>query len=550
MDNQRRIMTGCIRILIIVEVFLVIFACDRQDKDGPEASKTPQGTVPVHADINAADAPEGVSLPAHLLESEEKEPENKKPIIKDFTVNTGDSCLGIFKNNGISNSLSYKIIQASKGVFDLSRIQPGHVMTLVFSPENQELTRVAYEISYLSRLVIDLDGDTIHAARQSIERVLPDTYAGQLDRVDITIEKGDSVYGILHRLGIGDYQIDLVFDAAKKVFDLSRIVPGHELSVWITQDGFPRIGRLSYEIDGLHFLEIEPEDSRFQAYRHSLKVDIRYERSQGAIENSLYESGINAGLSTEVVMELTDVFAWDINFFTDIRSGDTYTVVYEKYYVRDEFKGDGRVIAASFVNQGTPHIAIYFNDHKGGKGYYDKNGKPIRKLFLKAPLRYRRISSGFSYHRMHPVFHVVKPHLGVDYAASTGTPVVALGDGKIVLKRWGKGYGRHIRIKHRAGYYTYYGHFSRYARGMEVGKWVKQGDVIGYVGQSGVATGPHLDFRVKKDGRFINPLKLKSVAGPRLHGSALDAFKKVAARRISMLDNTDLNNDMIVGKRD
>jgi len=240
-------------------------------------------------------------------------------------------------------------------------------------------------------------------------------------------------------------------------------------------------------------------------------------------------------------MDLTDIFAWDINFFTDIRDGDTYTVLYEKYYVGDTFKGYGRVIAARFINQGQKHVAVYFNDGNGTRGYYDEKGKPIQKLFLKAPLNYRRISSGFTYHRMHPVFHKVRPHLGVDYAAPTGTPVVALGDGKIIFKGWSNGFGESIRIKHRNGYISYYGHFSRYARGMKKEKKVDQGQVVGYVGMTGVATGPHLDFRIKYNGKFINPLKLKSVTGPPLKGANLASFKENSTKNLAMLDDPSLN---------
>ncbi|HOO45370.1 MAG TPA: M23 family metallopeptidase, partial [Deltaproteobacteria bacterium] len=193
---------------------------------------------------------------------------------------------------------------------------------------------------------------------------------------------------------------------------------------------------------------------------------------------------------------------------------------------------------------------VYFDNHKGVSGYYDAQGKPIQKLFLKALLNYRRISSGFSYNRMHPVYHKMRPHLGVDYAAPTGTPIVALGDGKVVYKGWSNGFGESLRIQHRNGYITYYGHLSRYAKGMSKGKQVKQGQVIGYVGATGVATGPHLDFRVKSGGSFINPLKLKSVTGPALKGNELNEFKEKAAGSLVMLDDPSLNNGSISSRKE
>ena len=251
-----------------------------------------------------------------------------------------------------------------------------------------------------------------------------------------------------------------------------------------------------------------------------------------------------------MVMDLTDIFAWDINFFTDIRDGDTYTVLYEKYYVGDTFKGYGRVVAARFMNQREEHVALYFEDGSGNKGYYDDQGKPIQKLFLKAPLNYRRISSGFTYHRMHPVYHKMRAHLGVDYAAPTGTPIVALGDGKVILKGWTNGFGKSIQIKHRNNYVTYYGHLSRYAKGIDKGRQVSQGQVIGYVGMTGVATGPHLDFRVRYNGNFINPLKLKSVTGPPLKGTELAAFKDISTKRLAMLVDPALNIAVKLSKTD
>ncbi|HHO76041.1 MAG TPA: hypothetical protein ENN05_06385 [Deltaproteobacteria bacterium] len=480
---------------------------------------------------------------ADSLDIDEGTPSELEPIRRAFSVNKGDTFYKIMQQNGISESQAHDILSASNKFFDLSKVLPGHELVLVFSADNSSLIELDYEISDLARLRVIMSQKEVQAETYYVEKVLQPTYTGAVKQIQHTVKRGDNLYYILKENGVCDYQIDLAVKSVKKVYNLSGIVPGNTMNIWITEESPIRLAKLIYEIDALNFLEVKPENASFTATRHRLEVDVRYERTDGSISSSLYESAILAGVSPEVIMELTDIFAWDINFFTDIRQGDTYTVLYEKYYAEETFKGYGRVIAARFMNQGQEHVAVYFNNGEGIKGYYDDKGKPIQKLFLKAPLNYRRISSGFSYNRMHPVYHKMSPHLGVDYAAPSGTPIVALGDGKVIFKGWSSGFGESLRIQHRNGYITYYGHLSRYARGMTKGKHVKQGDVIGYVGMTGVATGPHLDFRVKYNGEFVNPLKLKSVTGPPLKGDSLVKFKEESAVNLSMLDDPSLNND-------
>ncbi len=487
---------------------------------------------------------------AELLPAEEAAPSDQDLIRKAFSVNKGDTFFKILQDNGIAERQAYDILAASKELFDLSKVMPGHEIILVFSPDNTDLLELDYEISDLKRLKVTMRQEEIRTETYQVEKVLQSTYSGAVKQIDYTVNKGDNLYTILKSCGVCDYQIDLAVKSVKKVYNLSGIVPGNIITIWITEESPVRLARLVYEIDALNYLEVRPENASYTAKRHTLDVDVRYERAEGSISSSLYESAVQAGLSPEVVMDLTDIFAWDINFFTDIRQGDTYTVLYEKYFVKEAFKGYGRVVAARFVNQGEEHTAVHFNNGKGVEGYYDDQGKPIQKLFLKAPLNYRRISSGFSYNRMHPVYHKMRPHLGVDYAAPTGTPIVALGDGKVVYKGWSNGFGESLRIQHRNGYITYYGHLSRYAKGMSKGKQVKQGQVIGYVGATGVATGPHLDFRVKSGGSFINPLKLKSVTGPALKGNELNEFKEKAAGSLVMLDDPSLNNGSISSRKE
>ncbi len=464
-----------------------------------------------------------------------------KPIIRTLTVDKGNSIYSILMDNGVSDADIHKIVDAARKYFDLSKILPAHKVVLVFSGKDQSLIRLEYEVSEIKKLVMEIHGEDINAVMEQTNPVLPPDFAGKLKEVNVKLKKGQSAYKTLSDLKISPFQIEEISESAKSCFDLSRVKPGHEMNIWVSVSIPVRLGRLEYQVDDFRRLVVTPLEGSYAAELKDLKVEISYARAHGVIKDNLYDSGITAGLTPEVIMSLADIFAWDINFFKEIRPGDSYTLVFEKYYVEGKFKGFGRIMAARFVNQGKKFTAIYFDDGKGKKGYYDETGRPVHKLFLKAPLKYTRISSRFTYHRFHPILHVWRPHLGVDYAAPMGTPIVALGDGRVIYKGWIRGYGNSIRIRHKNNYYTYYAHLSRYARGITKGKYVHQGQVIGYVGMTGLATGPHLDFRVRHNGRFINPLRLKPVAGPPLKGEDLAFFKHVAAKRLAMLEDKSLN---------
>ena len=354
------------------------------------------------------------------------------------------------------------------------------------------------------------------------------------------VQRGDNLFDILNGCGIPAVQIDQLVKATKKIHPLSDLTAGNALKLWVTPDEPASLLRLHYEIDALNELEVTAANDLFTARKITHAVEVRYDRAEGTIASSLYASAVEAGVSPEIVMGLTDIFAWDINFFTDIRAGDSYTILYERHFVRNTFKGYGKIIAARFVNQGEERIAVHYRQAEEG-GYYDAQGKPIRKLFLKAPLNYRRISSGFTQSRKHPVFQVRRPHLGVDYAAPQGTPVVALGAGTVILKGWSGGFGKAVRIEHPSGYVSYYGHLSGYAKGLAKGNRVRQGQVIGYVGSTGISTGPHLDLRVTLNRKFINPLSLKPVNGPPLKGENLAHFKRLSQEKLALLDNAAIS---------
>ncbi len=239
--------------------------------------------------------------------------------------------------------------------------------------------------------------------------------------------------------------------------------------------------------------------------------------------------------SLVLALELSEIFAWDIDFTTDLRKGDTYRLVVEELWHNGEFRKHGRILAAEFSNNGVTHQA-YFHEHKGKPGYYDPKGKSMRRAFLKAPLSYRRISSGYG-NRRHPITKRYQTHKAVDYAAPRGTPVSAVGDGTVVHAGYKGPNGNLVIIRHPNGYKTYYLHLHKIARGVRRGRKVTQGQVIGTVGSTGRATGPHLDFRIKKGKRFINPLKLVIPKDPGLPASALDEYRTLRSRMEARLSS-------------
>jgi murein DD-endopeptidase MepM/ murein hydrolase activator NlpD len=221
------------------------------------------------------------------------------------------------------------------------------------------------------------------------------------------------------------------------------------------------------------------------------------------------------------VLQFADIFAWTVDFLTECRRGDRFRLL----YVQETGNGATDVLAAAYAQRDTTHIGLSLPREDGGTDYYTPTGTNLRKAFLRSPLNYRRISSRFSYSRYHPILKIRRPHLGVDYAAPTGTPVVSVADGKVSFAGWKGGYGRYVKIKHTGGCYTAYGHLSRFARGVRKGARVSQGQVIGYVGSTGLSTGPHLDYRVQMQGRYVDPLRMDVPPAPPVDPDRMPEFR-------------------------
>ncbi len=369
-----------------------------------------------------------------------------------------------------------------------------------------------------------------HLRQEELISSLTEVVAGE-------IRKGESLYLALVREGIPKDKIILLEKALKPVFDVRRSQIGDRYELERNLEGHFKNFKYYTTVSPIDFYLIEKDESgKLVAKKERLPVEKRIARVEGRIEASLYEAMIAAGQKPSLTMDFADIFDWEIDFLTEPRPGDTFRLVWEEYWQDEKKLADGRILAAQYINRHKTHTAIYFEDPEGHRGYFTEEGKSLRKQFLRSPLSYRRISSYFSYRRFHPILKVYRPHPGIDYAAPIGTPVRSIGEGRVVYKGWKGGFGKFIKIKHKKGYYTTYGHLRRYAKGIRTGAKVHQGQVIGYVGSSGLSTGPHLDFRIIKNGRYINFLRLKFPPVKSVKKEYLKEFNKIKETRLAQLE--------------
>lgn len=337
------------------------------------------------------------------------------------------------------------------------------------------------------------------------------------------VKSGDTFETILLRNGIDREYLFPLLTVAKPAHNLNRVVVGRCFK-FSFEDSV--LTQLEYEIDKDRTLIITRADSAtWNADIEETVYQVCEREVSGWIESSLYETVMDICSKPELALILSEIYAWQIDFHNDIRKGDNFTLIYEEKIHPKGTSKVGRILAAVFNNDGKTLRAIRFTNADSTVDYFDLEGKSLRRKFLRSPFKYMpRISSRFSYRRFHPILKRYRPHLGIDYAAPTGTPVLALGDGKVARRSWNGGFGRYILIKHNGMYSTSYGHLSSYARGLKVGDRVAQGQVIGRVGTTGLSTGPHLDFRFFKNGGPVNPLTVDIPAGEPVHASVKEQF--------------------------
>ena len=321
------------------------------------------------------------------------------------------------------------------------------------------------------------------------------------ETLDLLVGRGDTLEILFRRNGLDVADLAAMTTLPEAREQLRRILPGDRIEV--THDE-GRVATLRRELNDAETLALKRTEAGFTASVEQRAIDTRTVGAHGTIETSLFEAGVAAGMADSVTMDMAYIFQWDIDFIQDVRVGDSFTVVYEELWRDGEKLRNGNIVAAEFINQGAVYRSVRYRDPSGRSDYYTPDGRSVRKAFLRAPVEFTRISSNFNPNRHHPVLNTIRAHRGVDYAAPTGTPVIAAGDGKVIARGVDGGYGNAVVLQHGGNVTTLYGHLSRFGN-QRIGSRVNQGDVIGYVGRTGLATGPHLHYEYRVGGVHKNP---------------------------------------------
>lgn len=336
-----------------------------------------------------------------------------------------------------------------------------------------------------------------------------------------TLGKRRTLHEVLAVLGVAKERAAQIVQAMRPHIDFRRLQPQDQVEIHHDSTGEPV--KFVYRQSAIDVVEATSAGGEWAAARMDVPVDRRVVVVSGTLKDNLFESVDRLGERPQLVLDFAEIFAWDFDFAADSQPGDRFRMLVEKVFTGERFVKYGRILAAEYESEGRTHTAVYFKDKDGG-GYYTPAGESLRRAFLKSPLEFTRISSTFSRGRRHPILGGVRPHLAVDYAAPHGTPIFAVADGTVESAGWSGGGGNTVVVRHRANFKTMYNHLSRFAVGIRGGSAVRQRQVIGYVGSTGLSTGPHLDYRVMKDGRFVNPLKQTFLPGLPVSASSRGAF--------------------------
>jgi murein DD-endopeptidase MepM/ murein hydrolase activator NlpD len=352
--------------------------------------------------------------------------------------------------------------------------------------------------------------------------------------IDLALRRGDTLHGALLRHGLTPASASELIKELQPFYDPRKMRAG---------DTFRLLFDHGNGIQGVeHFangamIRVMSAENGWIAKRHELPFVRGSKLVRGNIRGSLFEDGVDAGLSPPEIHQLINLFEYDIDFFSDLRRGDDFSVIFEEKRYDNGQREKGKLLAAEIQAGGSPYQIFYYQGKNQKGSYYDKRGEALMKAFLRAPLNYRRISSPFRINRRHPIFRTIRPHQAIDYAAPAGTPVVAIGGGQVTFSGTRGGYGQMVEIRHNDGYVSRYAHFSKIPKEIRAGKSITRGEVVGYVGQTGHATGPHLHFEMLKRGQKINFLDLKLASADRLTGSELQEFFAMRDRKLALLQS-------------
>jgi len=351
----------------------------------------------------------------------------------------------------------------------------------------------------------------------------PEPEPQTLTYTTFTVKSGDSLSVLFKRAGLSDRDLYELIDQAPEARALRRIMPGNEITFGLTPEG--DLEELVYQRDQLRSLRFARQDDTFASEELERTPDVQIAYRRATIDSSLFLAGQRAGMTDNLTMELAGIFGWDIDFILDIRRGDTFSVLFEEHFLDGEKIGNGPILAAEFTNRGKTFRAVRYVSAEGDANYFTPEGRSMRRAFLRTPVEFTRISSPFNPNRRHPVLNTIRAHKGTDYAAPRGTPVKASGDGRIKLAGRKGGYGNTVIIQHGQTYETLYAHLNAFHRNIRSGVRVKQGQIIGYVGSTGLATGPHLHYEFYVNGSVRNPVTVELPQAESVPSSELARFK-------------------------
>lgn len=337
------------------------------------------------------------------------------------------------------------------------------------------------------------------------------------------IKRNVPLFEELVRQGLSPQKVALLTESLGIIFNPRKAKPGEKYRVHLV--GEDSISRFEYLPGGLYKYVVWSTPDGYMPALEAKKCGYSLKALSTEVRTSLWEAISSEGEGAQLILKFANIFAWEIDFLTDPRPGDRFTIIYEVYGMEDEEPIYGEVIAAHYNLSDEDHYAFLYQDPEGRRDYYNLEGNSLRRTLLRSPLNYGRISSGYSFARFHPIYKIWRPHLGVDYAAPVGTPVVSAGDGEVSYLGWKRGFGKYVEVKHPGGIITSYGHLSRYGKGIRAGKRVRQNQIVGYVGSTGDSTGPHLDYRIRIHGRYANPLRVKFPPAKPLKEIYLEDFK-------------------------
>lgn len=483
-------------------------------------------------------------------------------------VRPGDSLSSLLQRHKVSMRTSMALAASAKPHFDLDQhLQPGKNVEMVFDPKHR-LVAFSYPTSdeQIIRLTsrqglrfnvallkpekgeegasdpvsaepAETTPDDDLAALDEGELLEPAPFVNAANLVVETVRRGDNLAQLLSRRNVPVGTTLSMAKAAKPVFDLARnLKPGKKLRLAFNAEN--RLLGLEYPLDTYRTFWLTRGDvmAGFTPRIAEKKLLTRHNVLGGIIDGSFYMAARKAGLTRSQSMDLIKLFEWDVDLAKDIHTGDRFQVVVENYYHNGRQVREGEILSAELINKGKRHRAVYYEDPDGNGGYYDEKGLPVNQMLIRAPVDFTRISSHFSNKRKHPIFGYTRAHKGVDYAAPRGTPIRAAGDGVITFIGRKGSFGKLILIRHNSKYTTAYAHMSRYARGMKKGKKIRQGEVIGRVGTTGAATGPHLHYEVRVYNKAINPLSVRIPAGDKVPSRYLADFRRKIKPLMNMMD--------------